>query len=248
MNNSKTDLVCYKTLNHWKILRAPVRPSRQMQSIYEDYVKRYLGKPSDWGLLGCTPELRDLASRQASSLICLDRDEIRYHSFALMCNPHPQESFHQGDRLHTNMPGSFDLAMGDGSTSMLTLQRYPLFLKNLHSMLRPGGHAFLRVQVSNTNPFTSPIEVVEWYRENHRDQPIYPATSSYFQLFWQDPDLGAVDTKIFSNELDKLYGNGNLTQEEYQEYQPCIPPYPISFVEPRTISKRCAIHTSKSWQ
>lgn len=239
MNNRKTDLVCYETLDHWKTLRAPVRPSQHMQTIYEDYMKRYLSEPSDWGLLGCTPELRSLASDYASSLICLDRDEIRYHSFALMCDPHPQESFHQCDWLHAEMPESFNMVMGDGSTSMLPLQQYPHFLKTLHSMLRPGGHAFLRIQVSNTNPFVGPIEVIEWHRENHRDQPIYRTTSSYFQLFWQDPDLGVVNTEIFSNQLDKLYDNGDLVQEEYQEYQSHIPPYPISFVEQDDFEAMC---------
>ncbi len=223
----------------WRNVKPPVRPSEQMVAIYEDYVNKYCSDSGDWGLLGCTPELRSLAAEYASSLCCLDLNKDHYHGYAELCKQHPKESFMLCDWVCPGLTESFDLVLGDGSISMVSLHQYDEFLKNLHDMLLPGGCAFLRIQVSNTNPFNEPSEVIAWHRKNHSDQPIFRTSAFYMQILWQDSDLGAVNTEIYRDQMQKLYDAGEVTDEEYQQFMGKITPCPISYVEQEAFEAAC---------
>ncbi|QRN85522.1 hypothetical protein JR334_11330 [Clostridia bacterium] len=240
MIDSKKILTLDSCAKAWENIKPPVRPSKQMLAIYEGYIGDYVSSNKDWGILGSTPELRSLGAKYASSVCCLDLKHEHYYSFSTLCRQHPKESFLQCNWLSTGQAEKFNYVLGDGSTSMVSLHQYDDFLNSIHDLLLPGGYAFLRIQIANTNPFGNPSEVVAWHRANHPSQPIFRTSSFYLQILWQDANLGSVNTEIYCRELLALFEAGIITSDEYQELMSSITPYPISYVEQESFEAFCA--------
>lgn len=205
---------------YWQKLNPPVRPSNHMMEIYERFLRCYgFHENGDWGLLGCTPEVRSLAAKYSRSLTCVDRSKLAYEAFRLLCHPPKDESFIESDWAEAECPDSFDLVLGDGSISMLLPDRHVGFVQNLHSMIRPGGIALLRIQVRDGCQFESPEKLLNWFHKQEGQDSINTCTRGYLQILWADPETGTIFPDDFRERIEGLYAQGVLMESEYQDFK-----------------------------
>ncbi len=203
---------------YWEKAEPPVRPSREMLRIYQDYLKSTdLWQRGDWGLLGCTAEIRSLAAQHQRPLCCIDIDPHIYEATACLCSPKPNDTFLHNNWIHADCSSSFDLIIGDGSQSMLHPSEHNAFLANVHRMLRTKGHFFLRLQVHQPRHFHSTQEILDWYHEQPQQNSINQAIRSLLIIHWLDPATGTIDPKTFNENIDDLYQQKKLSDGEYQE-------------------------------
>lgn len=205
---------------YWEKLNPPVRPSNHMMAIYDRFLRQYgLHEAGDWGLLGCTPEIRSLAGEYGRSLTCVDRSALAYEAFRLLCQPSIDEQFIENDWVEAECPNEFDMVLGDGSVSMLLPERHRGFIQNLHSMIRPDGIALLRIQVRDGCQFDSPEELVSWFHKQEGQNSINTCTRGYLQILWADPETGTILPDDFRERIEGLYAQGILMESEYQDFK-----------------------------
>ncbi len=230
-------------LEYWKKMTAPVRPSADMLTIYEKYATRY-GKHQngDWGLLGCTLEIRTLANKYNRSLCCIDIDPLPFTCFRPLCHPPEAERFVEGNWLEVDMPKAFDLVIGDGSIAMLPLALHQKFLGNLHRMLRKDGLVFLRIQTSDDCAFSCYEDVLAWHRKEHAPSNINSDTRAFLQILWRDLGTCSIKPQDFNDRIEQLYQDNVLTAEEYQSFKAAPMKLDVIYTTKETFEGLCAPH------
>ena len=101
--------------------------------------------------------------------------------------------------------------------SMLPIENHPVFIANIHKLLKSDGFALLRIHVFAPPVFDSSQQVFEWYRREKSDTSIYSATRSYLYSLWLNPDTLTLNKIEYMNKVKELYQKGIITNEEYKE-------------------------------
>jgi hypothetical protein len=205
-------------IKKWQKHTPPVRPSKGMVALYEKGVLTETKKKpaTDWGVLGCTPEIRSLAGKYQVEITCIDHNPDAFHAYKTICKPSKYEKFKCSDWLDLNLHKMFDIALGDGAMSMLPLKNHVIFLANIHKMLKSKGLALLRIHVIAPPVFDSPQQVFEWYRRNKANTPVYSTTRSYLYALWLEPDTMKLSNIEFLTKVQELYRDGIITDAEYE--------------------------------
>ncbi|QRN85524.1 class I SAM-dependent methyltransferase [Clostridia bacterium] len=202
----------------WKAMIPPARPSKEMLALYENSLLRLqYDQTGEWGLLGCTPELRTLAGKYNRPLACLDINSNSFTAMTPLCSPPKEETFVECDWLEADLPEAFDLILGDGSMIMLPQELYPPFLDNVHRMLKPGGHIITRLLSCDGKTFASAREAIDFFRANVKGKEPLVNMLTDFWILCLNRETMAIERADYSQWLNDLYHDGVLTKEEYLE-------------------------------
>lgn len=203
-------------LTAWKAMVPPSRPSIGMLTLYEkSMLNLNSNKSGDWGLLGCTPELRTMAGKYGRQLTCIDINSNSYTALGSMCVPPEKENFVQSDWLETELSEAFNLILGDGPMVMLPQELYPALIDSMYRMLKPGGHVITRIMSSDDQMFTTAEEALDWYRNSYTGKEPLPCIISDLWLLCMNRETMAIKKTDYIKWLDELYKNQTITQEEY---------------------------------
>ncbi len=205
---------------NWQKRLPPARPSKDIVDFYEQAAVDEAGGRSGmtWGLLGCTPEIRSLAGKYQADILCVDKNPVAFSAFRSLCEPSKKEKFMCSDWLEADLPEKFDIIFGDGSISMLPLEKHEAFLASVHRMLRRDGLALLRVNLAEPNA-EGPGEVFAWYRKNHSDRQIYYAVKPYLGVFCLDAGTMKVNSEKMEKLVRELYESGAINSEEAEAFE-----------------------------
>lgn len=209
----------------WGKLITPIRPSKETVDLYEQNIIS-AGKnnsESIWSVLGCTPEIRSLAGKYGAKIICIDQNPDAFFAYKTLCKPSPDEIFTCSDWRILNYKDKFDIVLGDGSISMLPLEDHPIFLTNLHRMIKNGGYAVLRIFVVAPLILDSVKKIFEWYRNKNDDTPIR-ILRTYLYPLWLNENTMSLNNNDYQANLLEVYRDGYLTNEEYHELDITIIP------------------------
>lgn len=206
----------------WQRISPPIRPSKGMVNIYEKNILTFIENKPDavWGLLGCTPEIRNLAGKYQAKITCIDRDNDAYYAYKTLCSPSKYESFICKDWLDLDLAEEFDIVIGDGSMAMIPFEHHGTLLSNIHKMIKPGGFAVMRIQTVSPLVFDTPEKIFEWYRKEKTDKNIYFTTRPFLYALWLNPPhkLSLHKEEFLANSLD-LYQKGIITEDELEEFK-----------------------------
>ncbi len=199
----------------------PRRPSDITMNIYEQAVQQERSKNSAaiWGLLGCTPEIRTLAGKYKSKLICIDHDPDVFSAYLPLCKPSEYEEFLYSDWLELDNYNNFDLVFGDGSMSMLPIAYHQDFLKSVYQILKPGGLAILRIFTYGKSVFENPEDILEWYQKNMLQTQIDFATMFYFNFLWIDPVTLRTSPDTVKTNFKQLLNKDFLKDTGFREME-----------------------------
>jgi len=220
MSHARQGISHTELAEKWKSFTPPARPSEATLAIYEKHItNEKVHVKGQWGILGCTPELRCLGGKYHRPVTCIDKNPLAYAAMGLLCEPSDVETYVHADWLDTQLEGQFDIVLGDGSMSMLSPGQHQLFLQSVHQMLTPKGLAVLRIHVSDNLQFKSPQEVFDWYRHSCPEVPVYKATKTFLSLLWLDPVTRKTPPHDLFRNIDALYHDGVITREEFEGFQ-----------------------------
>ncbi len=202
----------------WKAMIPPARPSKEMVTLYESSMLNLnFDKSGEWGLLGCTPELRSLAGKYGRPLTCLDINSNSYTALGPMCSPPEMEQYVQCDWLETKLSEAFDLILGDGPMVMLPQEHYPALIDSLYRMLKPGGHVITRIMSCDDQMFSSAEEILDWYLNSYTgEEPLTCILSDLWMIFMNRETM-AIEKTEFVKWLDELHRSNVITRDECQE-------------------------------
>lgn len=202
----------------WKAMLPPARPSVEMLALYEkSMLNLNSNKSGDWGLLGCTPELRSMAGKYGRSLTCIDINSNSYTALGSMCTPPEKEDFVEGDWLETKLPEAFDLILGDGPMVMLPQELYPALLDSMSRMLKPGGHVITRIMSCDDQMYTTAGDALDWYRNSYTGEEPLPCMLTDLWLLCMNRETMAIKKTDYIKWLNELYQNKTITKDEYLE-------------------------------
>lgn len=202
----------------WERRPPPVRPSPDTVSIYADWItRRSSGDPGAILVLGATPEIRNLCGQHELPILCIDHSPSMHEAMSLLVDSSPCEIYLDTDWLDVQLPETAGLVLGDGALTFLQPDEQTQFLKSLHRMLRPGGRAVLRALVKRPKRFESPEEVMNWYRSDSDDEPLYTATVKHLDsLYLKEDRYGG--SALQWEYVPELFEAGILTKDEFETF------------------------------
>lgn len=209
----------------WERRNPPARPSRELQSIYEEFLSAR--RADDRGanvIFGVTPELRELADQYDLSILCIDQSRPMFEAMTFLMESSPCEVFLGLNWLEVDLPETAGLVIGDGSLGMIPPEDQERLMDVVRRMLIPGGRAVLKAQVKVSHRFNGPREVMDWYRTNSVQESIFTATHKYLDsLYLEDGVFGG--TAVQNRYVPELFERGILNREEYEEFVQEIGPH-----------------------
>jgi hypothetical protein len=207
----------------WHLFLPPARPSPGEVAIYEHALRQEIERQvPDCLLLGSTPELRSLAHRYRCPLHCVDRNGEVFRILAGMVDPPGPERFEERNWLDMHDRPTADVIFADGSMNMLPVALHSPFLDKLHTAVRPGGLAMLRVHLMRAPRFADAEAVFTWYRRRHRRAAVFSTTRTHLDMLWIDPRRQAVDFVEVHGRLRALHARGVITDEEFAAYDQLV--------------------------
>lgn len=205
---------------HWHLFLPPARPSAGELEIYGRVIKTMNGKA---GLLGSTPELRMLAYQHGLKITAYDKSGDIFDQLRPDSVPVESETLIERDWLVTVADQCHDLVLADGSLNMLPKDEQPKLIERIANALRPGGVALIRIHMKIPPRYHTPTEVFEAFRLGKLTGPVFSATRTQLDMLWLNPDTDSVRFSDVTAELERLYSEGHLRDEEYSAYSALAP-------------------------
>ena len=202
----------------WGTLTAPIRPSKEVVDLYKRniIIADKNNSNSIWGILGCTPEIRSIAGKYQVKITCIDHNPDAFYAYEVLSKPSIYEEYLFLDWRNLDFKEMFDIVLGDGSMSMIPIKDHPIFLKNLHNIIKIDGYAILKIYVLAPLLLDSTQKIFEWYRKKKDGTPIRILRQYLYPLWLNLNTLNMSDAEYQTNLLE-VYQDGLITLKEYEE-------------------------------
>jgi len=205
-------------VQRWKKHLPPIRPSNDIVRLYLKNMQTVLKERpnANWGILGCTPEIRSLAGMYQAKITCIDNNPDAFYAYKTISNPSKYEEFICSDWLHLNYKGVFDIVLGDGAMSMLPKKDHAKFLANIYKIIKPRGFAILKIHTVAPLILNTPQKIFDWYHEREDNFPIY-STRPYLYALWLNKNTLCLSNAEYQSKILEIQRNGIINHEDYNE-------------------------------
>ena len=218
----------------WEKTRPPARPSQGEIRVYNQMIKNLSPKIKTALILGATPELRDLLSRQKIKVSLVDFNINMIKAMSLLIKSKTKEKIFLADWDKKFTDLKFDLIVGDTALNMLSWADWSKTFKNIKEMLKKDGFALMKIAFFNPKrKKTKSKNIIKKWRE----KKIGTSDMRWFLEMYSDYKTYNPQTMIDSKaklieEFKRSYRKGDLTKLEWQKLQiyddkivMTIPPY-----------------------
>lgn len=207
---------------HWHLFGPPARPSAREARIFQELAEALEPRPRRALVLGCTPELRDVAHGVGIALCCVDRSAGMFGALAALKQEDGPEEFVAGDWRALPDFGEADLVLADGSFNMLDAEGRRRLAAALAARLPPGARMLCRVHLRGEQRFQSVERIVEHHRAHPPGVPFFSAIRTDLDMLWLDPSDGALDLGEMGRRLLEMRGEGLFTDAEWSGIGPLV--------------------------
>ncbi len=203
----------------WEKWVPPIRPSRNVVSVFENALDQFLSKNGKATvlILGSTPEFRDLANSRNIVPTVIDYSKENYKALGLHKKHHGKEHFILQDWLDMDTDKTFDIIMADASLNCVSSESFNRLINNISECLNLGSLFLSRTWVRLNRPRFSVAEIIREYREKYYlNYSFYPTTLGPLQEFYYDEEKKYLDLNNMAKELRALYKKGMLSSKEWE--------------------------------
>jgi len=187
-----------------------IRPTKGQTEIFRKKLSR-LPAGSRTLLLGCTPELRDLASDLSFEVTCVDRNRLMYKAMSLLMKKKAKnERFIEGDWLEMDFGKNYyDLIIGHDALNMVPWKELPNLLSKLARASK--ADAIFVQQILASRPRLTANRVIKRYETGKTTRP--DLVSEVLRLAW-DQDTYSCQTR----ESLRIFMNSGLGSKETRDF------------------------------
>lgn len=215
-------------VKYWRESKALYRPPREALQIYEDHMAKISGR-KDAGvlILGVTPELRMLALKNGCRVTAVDNNMIAIKAMDEFMDytglDRARETILKYNWLDMPMnKHEYDLALGDGSLTMLTnFEDLENLLARLRELLKPDGYFSTKVGVYPDDWIqTGILDILEKYRQRSKKSlPEFYGPELIFELMFSrdayDEKNGQMSYAKLIRKLRTSFKEGSLSKSEF---------------------------------
>ena len=169
-------------------------PSYSEMAFYEQHLVARKKEKRDLlvGILGSTPEFRDLCQRHDVSYRCIDFNPANFEALRAFC-PHKSKeranALIVADWREMEMPERFDMILGDHVTSVIPTSDYDAMFLRLGRHLADGGAVYMKVAIREDDMRPTHEQAFSFWQSNwpHID----PFASAWREVLLADYDFEA---------------------------------------------------------
>lgn len=208
--------------NLWGLFLPPARPSLSELVVFEKYLLDLKSKNKKFivGILGSTPEYRDLCQTYGADYKCIEYN-FRNFDFLGQFLLHKDDNSHviKSDWRNMKFSQKFDLFIGDLVTTVSPVVDHELIFKNIKNHCKTGAKILLKVPLRKNNQKLSHRKIFDTYHKNF--SYINPFSAVWHEVLLADYDF-IEDTMNCQTSLKKLresYEEGIINKFEFEEFK-----------------------------
>lgn len=207
----------------WGLFLPPTRPSLSELTVVEKYLLELKSKRKNFivGILGSTPEYRDLCQTYNANYKCI---EYNGKNFSVMRKflLHKYESENNllvGDWREMKFSQKFDFIIGDLVTTVTPIKEHETIFKNIQNHCKPGAKVVLKVALRKNNRQLTHKQIFNMYRK--KLSHLNPFAAVWHEVLLADYDFveDTMHCQISLQSLKKSYEKGIINKFEFTEFK-----------------------------
>ncbi|KKW43009.1 MAG: hypothetical protein UY92_C0001G0023 [Candidatus Magasanikbacteria bacterium GW2011_GWA2_56_11] len=205
----------------WGIFLPPARPSLSELVVIETRLfERKKNNPGlRVGILGSTPEYRDLCQTYAIDYRCVDYRQDNFDTLGRhLLHPDGAERLIVSDWRKMEFPGQIDVWLGDLATTVTPVSDHRVMFENIRAHSRPGAEVILKVPLRADNTVLTHEQIFALYRAERAH--LNPFAAVWIEVLLADYDFAA-DTMYCPTSrarLEESCRQGIVSEFEFGEF------------------------------
>ncbi len=206
--------------SQWGLFLPPTRPSLSELAFIEKYILSLKIKRKNFtvGILGSTPEYRDLCQTYGINYKCIDYSSSNFTELGrFLRHKDTEKNLIISDWRAMKFKDSFDLFLGDHATAVVPVNEHKKVFRNIKKHCKPSAKVILKIAWRNNNRNLTHKQIFESYRKKYYYLNPFSAT-------WRDVVLAdynfkedAMHCQKSIESLTKSFQDGYITDYEYKE-------------------------------
>lgn len=206
----------------WGLFLPPARPSLSELAVFENHLLELKKNKNDLvvGILGSTPEYRDLCQTYDVAYKCIEYNPANFTSLSgFMLHKDTSSHVIESDWRTMEFKQTFDVFMGDLVTTVVPVAYHQVVFKNIRAHCNPSATVMLKVPLRQNDARMTHAEIFDLYRRELSH--LNPFAAVWHEVLLSDYDF-AEDTMHCQISLQSLKESFNakvITAFEFGEFK-----------------------------
>lgn len=207
----------------WGLFLPPTRPSLSELVVFEKHLLELKSKKKDCivGILGSTPEYRDLCQAYGADYRCIEYNPENFTVLRqfMLHKYETENNLLVSDWRDMKFEQKFDLFLGDLATTVVPVESHESIFANLKSHSKTGTKVILKAALRKDNQRLTHEQIFKIYRETLSH--LNPFAAMWYEVLLADYDFDK-DTMYCQTSLQRLgesHKKGIVSEYEFTEFK-----------------------------